>query len=353
MPAQFSKRLSLVAIIGAVLLALHFAGPSPAQAQSGILTIITDRTQYLVGDSIHVCYTVAAPGPITITDTQADGTSHVLLSGVDDGTGGCVDGTITPPLGRECPQISEVGGTIGGGLNQTCFQVVSQLGPPSPGPCIAIYPPPPGCGGGSGASITTDQTQYNVGDTAQICYAVPGPGPFTITDLQADGTSNTLISAYDDGTGGCFSGTVTPPAGTECLQLNSSGGSGGSAQTCFQVAGPTPLPQPGSQDCGSVSVLGGHVTSAGAQQVENCFYQAYQQCSPATMVASLSGVDAGTRHSFSLSNGCVISDSAQNFVAPRPPGPATVVTCAGLSNTGSGLLFSSCGSYGDVFVPAS
>ncbi|SRR5579875_3246610 len=126
---------------------------------------------------------------------------------------------------------------------------------PIQGPCILIYPPPPGCGGGP--TITTDQPQYGIGSPIRICYTVPGPGPVTIVDQQPGGLSHTLLSAYDDGTGWCFPGTITPPAGTECLYLYFGGGSyypgspgyggpppppayggGGSpAQTCFQVFG--------------------------------------------------------------------------------------------------------------------
>jgi hypothetical protein len=105
--------------------------------------------------------------------------------------------------------------------------------PPAGRPCIQIYPPPPGCGE-AGGSITTDQPQYAIGAPIRICYTVPGPGPITITDLQADGSSHVLLSTVDDGTGWCFGATITPPAGSECLRLTYGGGS---AQTCFQVGG--------------------------------------------------------------------------------------------------------------------
>jgi hypothetical protein len=337
-----SRISALMVAIG--VLAFMAAGVHPAQAQTGALSITTDRSQYQQGNSIRICYRVAAPGPFTITDTQADGRSHVFFSGVDDGTGGCLGGTVTPPFGTECLSISASGPF--GGSAQTCFQVG---GAPPPGPCIQIYPPPPGCG----ASISTDQSQYSVGSPIRICYNVPGPGPFTITDNQADGSSHPFFSGVDDGTGGCLGGTVTPPLGTECMQLNASGGAGGNAQTCFQVTGQG-IGFGGA--CGSVSVLGGRVTSGDPQQVESCFYQAYQQCSPATMSATLSGVDAGTKHTFSLQGfpgNCAIQDERQTFVVPRPSGPATTVSCAGLSDTGNGLLFSSCGAFGDILIPSS
>lgn len=110
------------------------------------------------------------------------------------------------------------------------------------------------------------------------------------------------------------------------------------------------------QDCGSVNTLGGHPTSSDAMQAEDCFFQAYLSCTPATLTAQINGVDAGTTHMFSLSGtsgACTITDVAQTRVIPRPAGPQMTYTCAGLSENASGLVFSSCGSLGDVSVPSS
>jgi hypothetical protein len=115
---------------------------------------------------------------------------------------------------------------------------LAQAGPavPIPRPCIQIYPPPPGCGG---VTITTDQSQYVIGSPIQICYTVPGPGPVTIIDQQPGGLTHTLLSVYDDGTGWCFGGTITPPTGAECLLMYYGGAyyGGSPAQACFQVIG--------------------------------------------------------------------------------------------------------------------
>jgi hypothetical protein len=206
-------------------------------------------------------------------------------------------------------------------------------------------------------TISTDRSQYQVGDTAQVCYTVAGPGPMTISDFRPSGASQTFLVVDDDGRGDCVLGMITPPTGNECLEITAaSGGVTGTSRTCFQVVVPPAPASSGSvQDCGQVSILGGHVTSTGTQTAENCFYQAYQQCLPAMLRVSISGVDAGTRHSFSLAssgNTCVITDSAQNFVVPRPPLPPTTSTCSGLTQTpDGGLLFSSCGGE-DVAVPS-
>jgi hypothetical protein len=205
-------------------------------------------------------------------------------------------------------------------------------------------------------TITTDQAQYNVGDVAQVCYTVAGPGPVTISDHLADGTTQVIVSNNDTGTGDCFTATVTAPAGKECLQISdTSGDTTGTAQTCFQVLAGTGSATPSAQDCGEVDILGGHVTSSGAPGIENCFYHSYQGCNPATLEVSVSGVDAGIRHTFGLlfSGGfCAISDAQQHFVVPRPPQPAINTVCTGLSQTpDGGLLFSNCGG-SDVMVPA-
>jgi hypothetical protein len=86
------------------------------------------------------------------------------------------------------------------------------------------------------ATIYTDRSSYHVGDIIIICYSVPGPGSFTITDILANGTSQIIDSGEEDGSGGCFEGVVTPPSGTECLVLDYTTSAGsGSTRTCFQV----------------------------------------------------------------------------------------------------------------------
>lgn len=87
------------------------------------------------------------------------------------------------------------------------------------------------------AAIWTDQTSYWVGATAQVCFSVPYASHVVITDIQADGYSHTLYDQYDDGSGGCLTGYVTPPTGHERLHLDvySDGQLIGSADTAFDV----------------------------------------------------------------------------------------------------------------------
>ena len=92
----------------------------------------------------------------------------------------------------------------------------------------------------------------------------------------------------------------------------------------------------------------------GVKSVEDCFWRAYQQCSPATLIYSQGAVDTATIHTFSLKsqNGkCVITDTLQHVVFPRTPTPGVNTTCAGLTQQSSGLHFLACGNEGDVLVP--
>jgi hypothetical protein len=203
-------------------------------------------------------------------------------------------------------------------------------------------------------TVSTDKMQYQVGESVRICYTVAGPGPITITDILADGTRQQLFQGVDDGTGYCFNGSITPPVGTECLAFESISEAGnGSSRTCFQVNSVGPVTS--GADCGQITVLNSRIVTPDSRTAESCFFQAYSQCNPATLLVSLNGVDAGIRHGFSLSGfsaNCTISDNQQHFVVPRPPQPGTTVDCAGLIQTpDGGLLFQSCGG-NDVAVPA-
>jgi hypothetical protein len=236
-----------VAALVAVFMAIMAAWPPQAGAQQpgtqtvtpGNAAIWTDQQQYNIGDPIQVCYRIPFPGFITITDLPADGSSRVFYSGPSMGTGACLPGVVTPPPGHECMRLAFplAGGT---GTTQTCFQVVGPTPPPPVSP----------------STITTDRTSYHYGDPITICYRVPGPGPVTITDQLADGTSKLFFSDFDDGTGGCLPGTVTPPAGVECMILTHTDAYGrqSTAQTCFQVINPLPPPPAGYIFIGTATV---------------------------------------------------------------------------------------------------
>ncbi|HEY7417706.1 MAG TPA: hypothetical protein VH593_21165 [Ktedonobacteraceae bacterium] len=119
----------------------------------------------------------------------------------------------------------------------------------------------------------------------------------------------------------------------------------------------TPVTQP-VQNCGTVHSTNLLVVPTDqdlAKGAEDCFWQAYQQCRPATLTYSLTSVDTAAIHTFSLENqngGCVITDARQNMVAPHAPRPAGSSVCTGLTQQPDGLHFLACGNEGNVLVPA-
>ncbi|MEE8369765.1 MAG: hypothetical protein V3S00_03230, partial [Dehalococcoidia bacterium] len=63
------------------------------------------------------------------------------------------------------------------------------------------------------------------------------------------GSAQLLVSGWDDGTGGCISGTITPPLGPQCFILEVRSGPAGTLWddpiTCIEVqAAPTSTPTP-------------------------------------------------------------------------------------------------------------
>src|SRR5215472_7788110 len=136
---------------------------------------------------------------------------------------------------------------------------------------------------------------------------------------------------------------------------NQSGTPSISTQPQAQVThSPAPL-----QKCGIVQGLArleAPPSDTGAARAENCFWQAFQHCRPATLVFITSSVDTALIRTFTIhdDNGaCSISDAKQQRIVPNPPSPAGTYTCAGLLQQPDGLHFSACGKDGDVLVPAS
>jgi hypothetical protein len=110
------------------------------------------------------------------------------------------------------------------------------------------------------------------------------------------------------------------------------------------------------QACGTVQVRGNGqvVDTTKAQQAENCFWQAYQQCQAATIIVTTMGVDSGINRTFTVipkDGGCKVSDAEQSYVVPNHTGPLNTYTCASVQQLSNGLLFHSCGVDGDVQVP--
>jgi hypothetical protein len=113
-----------------------------------------------------------------------------------------------------------------------------------------------------------------------------------------------------------------------------------------------------TQNCGTLhSNVAGLIQTdkAHAMQDENCFFNAYKQCQPATLIFQSTSVDTGVIHNFAVksSNGsCSLTDGLQHFIAPKPPSRTTTYTCASASMQSDGLHIASCGTAGDILIPS-
>jgi hypothetical protein len=187
-----------------------------------------DRARYRYGDTPGMCYSLSEAGHVHITVTKPDGSRVTALDADDDGSGACFSLYVPTgmPAGRRQVHLDlSVDGSVVAGADTTYDVVSGTCGTTAGQHCTAIW---------------TDKSRYQVGDTARICYSVPQPIYFQITDITADGQSDVLVAGTDDGTGGCMTARVTPPGGTERLQLDvvSDTGARESAGTTFKVDAP-------------------------------------------------------------------------------------------------------------------
>ncbi len=193
--------------------------------------IWTDKSQYQIGDTIQYCYSVPQPAHVTITDIQPGGASQIALDADDDGTGGCLQGTITPPTGTERLHLSVTLNGTSLGSADTSFTVGGSS-----------------CAPNCSATLSTDKSQYNVGDPIQICFNPQTPSHVQITFTPPGGSTSVIYDQDDDGTGACFAaGTAQLPAGTRQLHMVVTQGSTVIAQADAQysVVAPAPTCTPG------------------------------------------------------------------------------------------------------------
>jgi len=125
-----------------------------------------------------------------------------------------------------------------------------------------------------------------------------------------------------------------------------------------QATTPTSISSSQVQKCGTVHTLHSQIVSVDqntVKQTENCFWQAFQQCQPATLTYANNELDTGTVNTFTLKNAggkCAVSVGVQQFIAPHPPGKATMYTCSGVKLQSDGLYIFSCGDAGTVVIPS-
>lgn len=120
------------------------------------------------------------------------------------------------------------------------------------------------------------------------------------------------------------------------------------------VSGLTGTPQ----DCGSVHVAGpGLQNAAQAQQNENCFYQAYQHCTAATLDVTVMGVDTSSEDKLATTPGdngrCAVKATVTNTIVPSTKTPTPqVYTCTSLTQSSNGLTLDNCGGMGPLTIPS-
>lgn len=150
---------------------------------------------------------------------------------------------------------------------------------------------------------------------------------------------------------------VTPTPKPPSTASSGSATAPGATRTPASV--PQPLPSRG-QNCGTIQTRGPQVVDTlTAQQVADCFWQAYQRCSAgsaATLTVTEMGVDTFRTRVFTLDgsgSGCTIQEMTEFRVIPRGTTTATAI-CASLMRDPNGALhFRACGSDGDVIIPLS
>jgi hypothetical protein len=229
------RRTALVVLaIAVAVAALTGLLPAPeAQAQVGTvvpnrISIRTDQSSYPIGAPIQWCWSVPGPGEVVIVDTNAAGVPSTITQQADSGSGGCANGVVTPPSGRECLQLQ----WTGSGQYQTrttCFIVQGAT------------PPPP-----NNTHIWTDTNKYFVGQSVHICWTVPAPGNISVVLTGPTGAQQEIASGIDQGGQQCTN-VAAGQAGSDCVSITWTfnpqfGGAGAgytpeTASTCYTVVG--------------------------------------------------------------------------------------------------------------------
>jgi hypothetical protein len=92
-----------------------------------------------------------------------------------------------------------------------------------------------------------------------------------------------------------------------------------------------------------------------AKSSENCFWQAFQHCQPATLIFVEHSLDTESDHTFTIksNNGtCSVSDTVKNYIVPNHLTSTKTYTCGNLLSQADGLHFVACGASGNIHIPA-
>ena len=110
--------------------------------------------------------------------------------------------------------------------------------------------------------------------------------------------------------------------------------------------------------CGNINLTpsGKLRDTTNVQQIENCFWQAYQQCRSVSLTLTFIGTDTVSKHTFSLTqqNGsCLISDVVQGSFIGASTSQQDTYICTRLEDSETALHFVNCGDEGTIDVPSS
>jgi hypothetical protein len=88
-----------------------------------------------------------------------------------------------------------------------------------------------------------------------------------------------------------------------------------------------------------------------------CFATAYAHCTPAMLVYTQFGVDAGVIHTLRIARGaggCLVTDDAQSYIVPQrgTSEPTVHFSCAAVESFDGGIRIRQCGAEGDVVIPS-
>ena len=109
-----------------------------------------------------------------------------------------------------------------------------------------------------------------------------------------------------------------------------------------------------SQDCGKIVTLGPNPPAdASAERVQECFWQAFQECRTATLTITVRGVDTAVQNQLTIEkrgSQCTVTNVEQSFAVNLPTPAVSVFSCARLERKPEGLLFVACSTDGDILV---
>lgn len=114
-----------------------------------------------------------------------------------------------------------------------------------------------------------------------------------------------------------------------------------------------------AQQCGTLQVVEGNVSSGNPQSAATCFMQAYSHCRAAELVESSASLDTPPTYTYLVepqllaNGGHACSIQANEAIGGSDVALASNhvwVSCADVAQRWYGLRFYSCGTYGDLFV---